>query len=70
MSTPGNRGATIDIGHHIVSLLVAKPRTPPELARLTEASRQTVWRHLKSLETHQLVVRAAGHPAIYSWHKR
>ncbi len=67
------RNTSVDIGHHIVSLIEAKPRTASELVRLAEVDRVTVWRHLRSLEMHQLITRDRAptrRGAIYSWHRQ
>jgi predicted transcriptional regulator len=68
------RSGSIETGHHITALLIAKPRTVASLVHLVECCRTCASRHLQVLMQFGLVDRerqfplagCAG-PFIYTW---
>lgn len=72
---PSNQ-APIEHMARIVALLCVKPRSLPELRRLTELSPQSVRRHIDALESEGLVIvdqpiipgKTGRSPMIVMWH--
>ena len=65
------RGPSLETAYSAVSLLMAKPRTALELARIIECTPQTIGKHSRLMQTNGLISgeKTIGRSILYRWAK-